>query len=188
MAQLKIGRALGAALHQAISETLPSRLEFYEEWLALDRIREETLSRAMVGAVLSFLREEPNNYNDVVTRAGYHTAEWALEALPAWRGRFICQMPRSFRVWFGLRRGRHLIRGLQSDGRLRWTVRRGCVVASIKGSVFCQVRVPSGMPLCRFYAVLLKRCLESLEVSCRVEATRCCGIGHEACEFIIEPE
>lgn len=186
--ELKISRAVGAALHQAISEILPSRLEFYEEWLTLDRIRERPLSRAKVGAVLSFLRQEPNHYNEVVERAGHHTAEWALEVLPAWRGRLICQMPRPFRVWVGLRRGAHLIRALQSDGRLRWTRRRGCVVASIRGSLFCQVRVPSSMPLCRFFAVVLKRCLESLEVPCRVEATRCLGIGDEVCEFIIEPE
>ncbi len=188
MAELKIGRAIGAALHQAISEILPARVEFYEEWLTLDRIREGTLSRAKVGAVLSFLRQEPSGYNEVVGRAGHHTAEWSLDVLPSFRGRLLCQMPLSLRVWAGLRRGARLIRGLHSDGRLRWTRRRGCVVVTIEGSLFCQVRVHSSAPLCRFYSTLLERCLESFEVPCSIESTRCRGVGHEVCEFRVQPK
>ncbi len=179
MAELKIGRAIGAALHQAISEILPARVEFYEEWLTLDRIREGTLSRAKVGAVLSFLRKEPSGYNEVVGRAGHHTAEWSLDVLPSFRGRLLCQMPLSLRVWAGLRRGARLIRGLHSDGRLRWTRRRGCVVVTIEGSLFCQVRVHSSAPLCRFYSTLLERCLESCVVAGSLATPRWRGGGRD---------
>ena len=186
MAELKIGRAIGAALHQAISEILPARVEFYEGWLTLDSIREGTLSRAKVGAVISFLRQEPSGYNEVVSRAGHHTAVWSLDALPSFRARLLCQMPLSFRAWAGLQRGARLIRALHSDGRLRWTRRRGCVAVTIEGSLFCQVRVHSSAPLCRFYSALLERCLESFEVPCSIESTRCRGVGHEVCEFSIQ--
>ena len=40
MSEPRIGRVLVASLHQAIADVLPSRLEFYENWLSNAGLRE----------------------------------------------------------------------------------------------------------------------------------------------------
>ena len=56
MSEPRIGRVLIASLHQGIAETLPDRLEFYENWLTVEGLREGTIGLAPLHAVLSFLR------------------------------------------------------------------------------------------------------------------------------------
>lgn len=188
MGELKIGRVVPAALHQAISELLPIRLKFYEEWLTLDRIRGGSVSRAKVGAVLSFLRQESSGYDQVVERAGRYTGVWTFDARSRFCEGLLQQMPRPIRVWIALRRAASLIKGLHGDGRLRWATRRGVVVAEIQRSLFCEVRVKARAPLCRFYAALLECCLESVKLSCNIELIRCRGVGDKLCELRIDPE
>ncbi|MBM62583.1 MAG: hypothetical protein CL484_06500 [Acidobacteria bacterium] len=188
MGELKIGRAVAAALHQAISELLPTRIQFYEEWLTLDRIREGTVSRAKVGAVLSFLRQESSGYDQVVERAGRYTGVWTFDTKPRFCEGFLQRMPQPIRVWIALRRGASLIKGLHDGGRLRWATRRGVVVAEIQRSLFCEVRVKARAPLCRFYAALLEYCLESVKLSCSIELIRCRGVGDKVCELRIDPK
>jgi hypothetical protein len=52
-----IGRVLVASLHEAISDVLPTRLGFYENWLNAEGLRGGTIGLAAVNAVLSFLRQ-----------------------------------------------------------------------------------------------------------------------------------
>ena len=40
MTETHLGRLLPACLHQAISDVMPSRLEYYEEWLSPDGLRD----------------------------------------------------------------------------------------------------------------------------------------------------
>ena len=70
MSDTGIGRLLVASLHQAISELLPTRLDFYEHWLSSEGLRYGRIGLAPLGAVLSFLREEGEAYDRVTTRAG----------------------------------------------------------------------------------------------------------------------
>jgi len=58
MREAGIGRVLVASLHQAISDILPTRLGFYENWLSVEGLREGTIGLAPLYAVLSFLRQE----------------------------------------------------------------------------------------------------------------------------------
>ena len=60
MREPRIGRLVIAALHQAIAEALPLRLEFYENWLKpLGLLKEgKHIGPAPFSAALSFLRRE----------------------------------------------------------------------------------------------------------------------------------
>ena len=70
MGESRIGRILVASLHQAIADLLPTRLEFYENWLNSSGLREGTDRAAAVSAVLGFLRTEGEAHGLVTTRAG----------------------------------------------------------------------------------------------------------------------
>ena len=69
MSEVRIGRILVASLHQAIADLLPTRLEFYENWLNSAGLREGTVGLAAISAVLSFLRTEGEAYGVVGHRA-----------------------------------------------------------------------------------------------------------------------
>ena len=49
---------LVASLHQGISDLIPTRLEFYENWLNPTGMRDGRIGLAPLAAVLSFLRQE----------------------------------------------------------------------------------------------------------------------------------
>ena len=70
MSEARIGRVLVASLHQAIADILPTRLEFYENWLNVSGLREGTIGLAPLSAVLSFLRTEGEAYDLITARAG----------------------------------------------------------------------------------------------------------------------
>ena len=77
MSEPRIGRVLVASLHQAIAEVLPSRLDFYENWLNVTGLREGTIGLAPLSAVLSFLRTEGDAYDRVTARAGeLESTDW----------------------------------------------------------------------------------------------------------------
>ena len=65
-----IGRVLVASLHQGISDVLPTRLGFYENWLHAEGLRGGTIGLGPVTAVLSFLRQEGDAYDVITQRAG----------------------------------------------------------------------------------------------------------------------
>jgi hypothetical protein len=83
MSEPRIGRVLVASLHQAIADVLPFRLEFYENWLNPNGLREGTIGLAPLSAVLSFLRAEGRAYDEISTKAGEYAAEWTVRGLPA---------------------------------------------------------------------------------------------------------
>ncbi|MEE2637250.1 MAG: hypothetical protein VYE68_08480 [Acidobacteriota bacterium] len=186
MSELRIGRALGASLHQAIDEVLPTRLEFYESWLTPKRVRDGTLGRAKITAVFSFLRQEPEGYDLVMERAGRYTAEWTLETMSGIERATVSNLPYVLRVRSVLRIGGRFIRGLHVDGRLRRTSRRGVTVVTIEHSLFCDQLAPGSAPRCRFYGALLERCFESFGLRRRAEITRCLGTGDRVCEIMLE--
>ena len=65
-----MGRLVPACLHQAIQETLPRRLDFYEHWLHSQALHDGSIGLAPMTAVLGFLRTEGEGYDQVVRRAG----------------------------------------------------------------------------------------------------------------------
>lgn len=186
MSEPKIGRVLASSLHQAVTELMPTRVEFYETWLTSGRIRKGDLGRARVAAVLSFLRQEGANYDAVVRRAGRYTADWTVDTLPSVERAVVRRLPRPLRVRAVLRAARRLIRQLHADNDLGSVVRRGTAVVEIEGSLFCDVRERAQAPLCGFYAALLDRYFEFFGLPGAAVVSRCRGTGELSCELIID--
>src|SRR5438876_292109 len=81
MREAGIGRVLVASLHQGIADILPTRLDFYENWLNAEGLREGTIGLAPLHAVLSFLRQEGDAYQMITSRAGEYAAEWTVASM-----------------------------------------------------------------------------------------------------------
>src|SRR5215831_6908790 len=98
MIDAHVGRLLAATLHEAIADELPQRLEFYEEWLRGQGMRDGSIGLAPISAVLGFLRTEGDAYDRVVSRAGSMAADWSVAALSPFRRRTGIALPRPFRT------------------------------------------------------------------------------------------
>lgn len=186
MSEPKIGRVLVASLHQAIHDLVPTRGEFYEEWLSARRIREGEVGRARVAAAISFLREEGEDYSAVVDRAGRYAVDWTVGDLPSVERLMLRRLPRSLRVRGILRASARLIRNLHEVDQLDFSVRHGAGVVRMEGSLFCDVREPAGRPLCGFYGGLIERYFEFFNVSCEVQISQCRGTGEPSCELLLD--
>ena len=98
MSEPRVGRVLVASLHQAIADVLPMRLEFYENWLSPNGLRDGTIGLAPLSAVLSFLRSEGAAYREITSTAGRYAAEWTVRGLPAMERRLIGVLPARMRA------------------------------------------------------------------------------------------
>jgi hypothetical protein len=182
MIEVGIGRLLVASLHHAITEQLPTRVDFYEEWLSPWGLRDGKMGLAPLQAVLSFLRQEGEAYDAVMARAGALAAEWWLAELPSIRRSSVTAGP----LWL---RGR-LVTGLYAEF-VRQTYRDSQVTSSwssgqgqltLGHSVFCGVRgTGSGHALCGFYASALGAILPALRLPGVVETSACRGMGATDC-------
>ena len=122
MREPRIGRLVIAALHQAIAEALPLRLEFYENWLKpLGLLREgKHIGPAPFSAALSFLRREDVGLYDAITgRAGVLAADWRADFL-RWSGRRWARLlPEWWRSRSALRATRRISRAAYPNTRVR---------------------------------------------------------------------
>ena len=84
---------LVASLHQGISDLMPTRLEFYENWLNPTGMRDGKIGLAPLAAVLSFLRQEGEPYTLVTSRAGEYAAQWTFDNLTPIERSFIRALP-----------------------------------------------------------------------------------------------
>ena len=84
---------LVASLHQGIADLMPSRLEFYENWLNPKGMRDGRIGLAPLAAVLSFLRQEGEPYTLVTSRAGEYAAQWTFDNLSPIRRSLIRAPP-----------------------------------------------------------------------------------------------
>ena len=176
-----IGRLLVAALHQAIADVLPDRLEFYENWLSPRGLRDGTIGLAPLNAVLSFLRLEGDAYETVMARAGDNAGEWTLGELAPRRRRMIRALPGPLRRRAALGVVRRLVLATYSGCRVRTRARAGTI--EIHGSVFCNVRDRSPRPLCRFYAAAAAAVLRGLGVPARSDVQTCQATGGPGCRI-----
>src|SRR5258708_12859563 len=117
MSEARIGRVLIASLHQAIADLLPTRLEFYENWLNVAGLREGTIGLAPLTAVLSFLRTEGHAYNLITSRAGEYAAAWTFENVPAIKVRVVRALPAGLRARAALGTARALVRATYPGSR-----------------------------------------------------------------------
>lgn len=186
MSEPRIGRVLVASLHQAIADVRPERLEFYENWLSVAGLREGTIGLAPLSAVLSFLRTEGDAYGAITACAGDYAAEWTVRGLPAMHRRLIGVLPESLRARAALRTARALVRSTYPGSRAIVRLRRGNAAIDLRGSLFCEVREASALPLCGFYAAAITRVLRlfSIPAEARVLECRAAG-GRRGCALSI---
>ena len=186
MSEARIGRVLVASLHQAIADLLPTRLEFYENWLNVSGLREGTIGLAPLTAVLSFLRTEGHAYQLITNRAGEYAAAWTYESVPALERKLIHALPIGLRTQGALRTARRLIRATYPSSRAITRVKKGNVTINLRGSLFCEVRETSFEPLCGFYAAAIGRVLQLFDVAAdaRVNECRASG-GRKGCVLLV---
>jgi hypothetical protein len=187
MSEPRIGRLVVASLHQAIAETLPLRLEFYENWLKpLGLLREgRHIGVASFAAALSFLRREepPSLYDAVTRRAGDLAAQWTFASLPWTRRQWLAILPARMRARAALRMARIVSRAAYPGIRTRFSLQRGHGRLDVRGSIFCQVREPVGSPLCGFYAGLVTRLLAEHGIESDVTLVDCLASGSATCHL-----
>jgi bacteriochlorophyll 4-vinyl reductase len=181
MSEARIGRVLVASLHQAIADLLPTRLEFYENWLNVAGLREGTIGLAPLAAVLSFLRQEGEAYRLVAARAGEYSADWMFAELPSLERRLVTGMPDAIRLRLVTRIARRLVRQTYGGSRavVKWRKGRGSV--DLRGSVFCEVRDSVEEPLCEFYAAAIRRLMGLFNIQVDVGTERCRATGASQC-------
>jgi hypothetical protein len=186
MTDARIGRVIVASLHQAISDVLPQRLEFYENWLNSHGLREGTIGLAPLLAVISFLRTEGRAYPLVVATAGEYAADWSLASMSPLKRRVILALPLWFRARAALAVSRRVVADTYSGSKALTRVRRGVATVDLRGSLFCTVRETSPAHLCGYYAALIERILKLFQVPAQAGPSRCRGVGDQACELSIE--
>jgi hypothetical protein len=177
MSEARIGRVLVASMHQAIQDVLPNRIEFYENWLSTSGLREGTIGLAPLSAVLSFLRLEGDAYNQITTRAGEYAADWTVTDMPNLERRIIRALPASWRVRSALRVARTLVTTTYPGTRALTKLRGGKASVDLRGSLFCEVRQASILPLCGFYAAAISRVLRHFSLPADVQVNECRAAG-----------
>ena len=177
MTETRIGRVLVASLHQAIADLLPTRLEFYENWLNVAGLREGTIGLAPLTAVLSFLRTEGHAYNLITARAGEYAAAWTFENVSPMERRVIRALPGSLRTRAALRHARALVSATYPSSRALTRIKRGVVTVDLRGSLFCEVREASYEPLCGFYASGIAGVLKLFDVPAEARVNECRASG-----------
>ena len=181
MREAGIGRVLVASLHQAISDILPTRLAFYENWLHAEGLREGTIGLAPLYAVLSFLRQEGDAYQLITTRAGEYAAEWTVQSMPPAQRWLIKSAPQWLRSRALLRMARRLVRSSYQGSRAISSLRRGTASVDVRASIFCTVREPVPAPLCGFYAAAFTRLMVLFNIGAHTEVVACRGTGEASC-------
>jgi bacteriochlorophyll 4-vinyl reductase len=181
MREAGIGRVLVASLHQGIADLLPMRLGFYEGWLNAEGLRDGTIGLAPLYAVLSFLRQEGDAYQRIMTQAGTYAAEWSVESMPPLQRRLIKGAPAWLRGRLLLRFARQLVRESYRGSRAVSRLRRGTASVDLRSSVFCTVREPVPEPLCGFYVAAFTRLLALFDMRARAEVVACRGTGGSTC-------
>lgn len=181
MTEARVGRLLGACLHQGILDELPERLDYYEVWLRPDALR-DGVGLAPITAVLGFLRTERDGGHDrVMARAGRLAADWTIDSLPAVRVRVVRALPRWVRARAAARVASAIVRDVLSTSRASTRVRRSQVQLSVTESLFCTVREPQAVPLCAFYSAVAARSFERFGLASEDRIDRCRAVAGGAC-------
>jgi hypothetical protein len=185
LAQARVGRLLGACLHQGIGDMLPDRLEFYEFWLRSERLRDGSIGLAAITAVLGFLRTE-EAYQQVMTQAGRLAATWTIAGMSPLQRRAIAVLPRAWRVRVALRIAAGIVRHVCSASRASTRLRGAAAELDVRGSVFCTVRDHQTLPLCAFYAAVGAETLSSFGIPARARVESCHAVQGGTCRIALD--
>lgn len=186
MTEGRVGRLLAASLHQAIVDVLPQRIDYYEEWLSPDGLREGRIGLAPITAVLGFLRTERNAHDRVMARAGALAAEWTVDSLPALRRRVTLALPRWLRARVAVRVATSIVRDVLSTSSASAKVKRGQVRFSVKESLFCSVRDRQARPLCAFYVAVASETLARFGLPASARIDHCRAVGGGSCTIVLD--
>jgi hypothetical protein len=186
MTEARVGRLLAACLHQAILDELPQRLDFYENWLHSEGLRDGSIGLAPMTAVLGFLRTEGAAYDRVMARAGRLAADWSVVSLPAMQRSWIAWLPKPLRARAALRVAAGIVRHVSSASRAAITIRKRNVRVDVKASLFCAVREKHATPLCGFYAALVIETLALLDAPATGRVEACHAVEGGTCVIAIE--
>ena len=156
---------LVASLHQGISDLMPTRLEFYENWLNPTGMRDGKIGLAPLAAVLSFLRQEGEPYTLVTSRAGEYAAQWTFDNLTPIERSFIRALPVMMRARMAMQLAKKVVRRSYDGSRAVAKLRRGQGTLTLRSSIFCTVREPFDWPLCVFYSAALSHLFALVGVS-----------------------
>jgi hypothetical protein len=176
---------LVASLHQGISDLMPTRLEFYENWLHPTGLRDGKIGLAPLAAVLSFLRQEGEPYALVTERAGEYAAQWTFDGLSPLERSFIRVLPAVLRARMAMQLTKRVVRQSYRGDHAASKLRRGRGTITMRSSVFCAVREPVARPLCGYYAAALSKLLTLLSVDAEVHVQTCQGVGDGACVIAV---
>ena len=180
-----IGRVLVASLHQGISDVLPTRLAFYENWLNAEGLRGGTIGLGPVKAVLSFLRQEGDVYDAITARAGQYAAEWTVDTMSSFERSTITAAPPWLRARLILRVARRLVKDCYPSNRATSRVRNRTAHINLHGSIFCSVRERAVHPLCGFYAAMYTRLFAMFNFDGPATVVTCRATGEPACALTI---
>jgi hypothetical protein len=186
MTEARVGRLLAACLHQAILDVLPQRIDYYEEWLSPDGLRDGRIGLGPLTAVIGFLRTERDAYDRVMTRAGALAAEWTIESLPAARRRLILALPRWLRARAAARVATAIVRDVLSTSDASARVRRGQVRFDVTQSLFCTVRDRQAWPLCAFYAAAAAETLARFGMRSTTRIDACRAVAGGSCSILLD--
>jgi hypothetical protein len=185
MNRVGVGRLLIASLHQGISDLIPTRLEFYENWLHASGMRDGKIGLAPLAAVLSFLRQEGEFYELVTARAGRYAAQWSFDNLSSFERSMIRSLPMTLRSRMALELTKRVIRRTYLGARATSRLRRGQGTITLRSSIFCAVREPSSRVLCGYYAAALERSLTLVSVNGNVAVQSCHASGAGPCVIVL---
>ena len=170
-----------ASLHQGISDLIPTRLEFYENWLHATGMRDGKIGLAPLAAVLSFLRQEGDPYDLVTARAGEYAAQWTFDGLSSFERSVVRSLPAPLRARAALQLTKRVVRRSYLGARVSSRLRKGAGTITLRKSIFCAVREPFARPLCGYYAAALERSLKLVSVKGTVSVQSCQGTGEGSC-------
>jgi hypothetical protein len=91
--------------------------------------------------------------------------------------RFIRALPAALRTRAALRTARALVRETYPGSRAIMRLKRGTASIDLRGSLFCEVRETSILPLCGFYASAIARVLQQFALRADAQVTECRAAG-----------
>ena len=186
MTEARVGRLLPACLHQAILDVLPQRIDYYEEWLRPDGLRDGTIGLAPISAVLGFLRTEGASYGRVMSRAGVLAADWTVDSLPALQSRVTQALPRWLRARAAGRVATRIVHDVLTTSAASVRVKRGQVRFDVKDSLFCAVRERQALPLCAFYSAVAGQTFDRFGLQSRAHIERCRAVEGGSCVILLD--
>ena len=129
--------------------------------------------------MLSFLRAEGDAYKlDHRARRRVRRA-WTIDNVGPFERRLIRALPSGLRARAALGLHAGWSRATYPGSRAITRVRRGGASIDLRGSLFCEVREASKLPLCGFYAAAIKRVLGLLDVPNDVQVNECRASGRQ---------